>query len=94
MKNLLPFLALICGGLMPLTLSAQEAVDQIGTVDMQKLLAEYHKTDDLVERFKGYEKTILEQNEEKVEAIKKLATESQELQAQAENASQIGRAHV
>lgn len=87
LKRFLPLFLVMCGSLAPLSLSAQEETDKIGTVDMQKLLAEYHKTKDLVARFKGYEQTILDQNEEKTEAIKKLATESQELQAQAENAS-------
>lgn len=87
MKHFLSFFLVMCGSLAPLSLSAQEETDKIGTVDSQKVLAEYYKTKDLVARFKGYEQTILDQNEEKVEAIKKLATESQELQAQAENSS-------
>ena len=35
---------------------AQDENDKIGTVDMQKLLAEFHKSSAALETFKGYEK--------------------------------------
>jgi outer membrane protein len=87
MKSFQFLLLALFGGLFFPTLSAQEGPDKIGTVDMRQLLSEYYKTEQLVEQFKGYEKIILDQNEERAEAIKALATERKELQAQAENAA-------
>ena len=56
-----------------------EEIDKIGTVDMQKLVSEYYKTDLTREAFKEYEVGIKKENEERVEEIKKLVEEARAL---------------
>jgi len=87
MKRLKPILALLFGVLIAAPLSGQEKDDKIGTVNMQKLLAEYHKTAAMRETFMGYEKGILTKNEARVESIKALVKESQDIAKEAEPSS-------
>ena len=66
---------------------AQDKDDKIGTVNMQKLLAEFHKSSAVLETFKGYEKRIVERNKTKAEEIKALMAEAAEAQKTAESPS-------
>ena len=66
---------------------AQDKNDKIGTVNMQKLLAEFHKSSAVLETFKGYEKRIVETNKTKAEEIKALMAKAAEAQKTAENPS-------
>ena len=64
---------------------AQDENDKIGTVNMQKLLAQFHKSSAVLETFKGYEKRIVERNKTKAEEIKGLMAEAAEAQKTAES---------
>lgn len=66
---------------------AQDKNDKIGTVNMQQLLAEFHKSSAVLETFKGYEKRIVETNKTKAEEIKALMAKAAEAQKTAENPS-------
>jgi Skp family chaperone for outer membrane proteins len=66
---------------------AAEEIDKIGTVDMQKLVSEYYKTDLTREAFKEYEVGIKKENEERVEKIKVLVEEARGLQKQGDDKS-------
>ena len=87
MKRLKTILTLLIGVLIAAPLSGQEKNDKIGTVDMQKLLSEYHKTATHKEVFMGFEKGILAKNEVRVESIKALVKESQDIAKEAESPS-------
>lgn len=87
MKTFKILTALFMGVFLAAPLSAQEKDDKIGTVNMQKLLGDYYKTEETRESFKGYQEEIQKQNETKVEDIKALAEESRKLQKQAEDPS-------
>lgn len=62
----------------------QDEPDKIGTVNMQKLLAEYYKVEETIKLFQGYKKEVVEQNEEKIKAIQTLVDQTRELQVEAE----------
>jgi len=62
-----------------------EEIDKIGTVDMQKLVSEYYKTDLTRESFKKYEVEIKKDNEERIEKIKILVEEARALQKQGDD---------
>lgn len=66
---------------------AQDKKDKIGTVDMQKLLGGYTKSQAVLETFKGYEKEILERNKVKADEISVLVAEATEVRKKAENPS-------
>lgn len=87
MKSLILILKLLALAGVAAPALAQEGPDKVGTVSMAQLLKEYYKTTLLVEEFKGYEETIVEEDKKRVEAIKALATETRELQGEAENSS-------
>lgn len=87
MKTFKILTALFAGLFLSSSLSAQEKDDKIGTVNMQKLLGDYYKTEETRESFKGYQEEIQKQNAAKVEEIKALAEESRDLQKQAEDPS-------
>jgi Skp family chaperone for outer membrane proteins len=66
---------------------AQDKNDKIGTVDMQKLLAQFHKSSAVLETFKGYEKQIIERNKMKAEEVSALMAEATQAQKSAETPS-------
>ncbi|MDG2399061.1 MAG: OmpH family outer membrane protein [Akkermansiaceae bacterium] len=66
---------------------AQDKNDKIGTVNMQKLLAKYHKSTAVLETFKGYETQIVERNKTKAEEVGALIAEATEAQKKAETPS-------
>jgi outer membrane protein len=66
---------------------AQDKNDKIGTVNMQKLLAKYHKSTAVLETFKGYETQIVERNKTKAEEVGALIAEATEAQKKAETSS-------
>ena len=87
MKRLKPILALLFGVLIAAPLSGQEKDDKIGTVNMQQLLADYFKFAQNKETFMGYEKGILAKDQVRVESIKALVKESQDIAKEAESSS-------
>ena len=91
MKLLKSIIALAFGALMVSSASAQEdkedKEDKIATVNMQKLVAEFHKTASTRESFKVYEEQIKEQDESRVEAIKAIVEEGKLLQKQTDDPS-------
>lgn len=68
-------------------LSAQDKEDKIGTVDMQKLVNGYFKTERVREEFRAYAEEIQTANQSRLEAIKSLIEEAQKLQKQGEDPS-------
>jgi len=70
-----------------LPLSAQDKVSKIATVDMGRLITGFYKGEQLRESFKGYEKEISAQNEERVETIKAIIEEARNLQKQGDDPS-------
>ena len=86
-KSILTF-ALAFGALLTSPASAQaEKDDKIGTVNMQKLVAEYYKTAETRASFKVYEKQINEQKDTRIARIKAIDEEALKLQKQVEDPS-------
>lgn len=79
--------AFLCGSLFIASASAQESGEKIGTVDMQKLVGEYHKTVETREIFKVYEEEVNEQNLTRVETIKAILEEANGLKKQTDDPS-------
>lgn len=68
------------------TANAQnEKEDKIATVNMQRLLADYHKTKSLNGTFTGYQEEIKGQDVKRMEDIKAAAEEAQKLQQDAKD---------
>lgn len=63
----------------------EEESDQIGTVNMQRLLADYYKTKVLNKTFEGYQKEIKSQDEKRQEEIRAAADEAKKLQQDAKD---------
>lgn len=87
MKQIKQITILLLGILIAAPVFGQDEPDKIGTVNMQKLLAEYHKTEQVRKDFQGYKEIVVEQDKERQEAIKKLVEQSRELRAEAENSN-------
>lgn len=87
MKRINKITTLLVGLLLLNPASAQDEPDKIGTVSMQKLVAEYYKMVDLKKAFQADAETVTEKDKERVENIKKLVEESRKLQTEAENAN-------
>ena len=87
MKRINKITTLLVGLLLLNPASAQDEPDKIGTVSMQKLVAEYYKMVDLKKAFQADAETVTEKDKERVENIKKLVAESRKLQTEAENAN-------
>jgi Skp family chaperone for outer membrane proteins len=87
-KKLLKIIAVFFSALIITSSSlAQDKNDKIGTVNMQQLLAQFHKSAPVLETFKGYEKQIIERNKTKAEEIRALMDEAAKTQKRAETPS-------
>ena len=87
-KNPLKIIAVFFSALIITSSSfAQDKNDKIGTVNMQQLLAQFHKSAPVLETFKGYEKQIIERNKTKAEEIRALMDEAAKTQKRAETPS-------
>jgi len=69
------------------SLLAQDEIDKIGTVDMEKLVGDYYKADQTRKKFEKYDKEIRKENDERIEKIKALVEEAREFQRQGDNSS-------
>ena len=85
MKTLRSLIAIALAAMIASTASAQEGNDKIGTVDMRKLVGQFHKTAETGKSFKTYEEDIKAQNDTRMENIKAIVAEAQKLQKQGED---------
>ncbi len=67
--------------------TAQEGEDKIGTVDMGRLVADYHVSASTRETFTGYQETIKKEDGERIEKMKAAAEKAQKLQQDADDPS-------
>jgi len=87
MKTLKSLIAATLGLVMSSPALGQEGDDKIGTVDMKKLVGEYHKTAETAKAFKGYEADIKQENDTRLENIRAIVEEAKKLQKQGEEPS-------